>query len=48
VEKFFGEAARLRRDPVALGALQAKASQFVTELHDTAKNVDAFRAVLTR
>ena len=48
VEKFFDEAARLRRDPTALGALQSRASQFVTELHDTAKNVDAFLAGLTR
>lgn len=48
VEKFFSEAARLRRDPTALGALQSRASQFVTELHDTAKNVDAFLAGLTR
>ena len=48
VGKFFGEAARLLGDPVALSALQAKASQFVTELHDTAKNVDAFLAGLTR
>ena len=47
-EKFFGEAARLLRDPAALGALQNQASQFVTELHDTAKNVDAFLAGLTR
>ena len=47
-EKFFGEAARLLSDPAALGALQSQASQFVTELHDTAKNVDAFLAGLTR
>lgn len=45
---FFAEAERLRRDSVALGALQSQASRFVTELHDTAKNVDAFLAGLTR
>ena len=47
-EKFFAEAARLLRDRAALGTLQNQASQFVTELHDTAKNVDAFLAGLTR
>ncbi len=48
VENFFREAARLLGDPAALSALQNQASQFVTELHDNAKNVDAFLSGLTR
>lgn len=47
-EKFFAEAARLLGDRAALRSLQNRAENFVTELHDTTKNVDAFLAGLTR
>ncbi len=47
-EEFFAAAARLRSDPGLLGQHQSQASRFVTELHDTTKNVDAFLAGLPR
>ena len=46
VVKFHEHAARLLADSPELSKFQQQAVRFVTELHDNAKNVDAFLAGL--
>ena len=44
--RFFASAAELLRDRTRLTEMQARSERFVAELHDNAKNVDAFLAGL--